>query len=92
MPSQLPKNLSPCDPLSHVFPKEWKEAYFRRNIDTVSGGYICPDCKKIFSGIKGFNLLEGDHIHPRAKGGLTVWENLTLRCKACNIRKSDKLL
>jgi 5-methylcytosine-specific restriction endonuclease McrA len=85
----LPTHLSPCDEVSPLFPQEWKEAYFRRNLDLAQEGYICPDCKNCFSGVKGFRQLEGDHIRPRSKGGLTVWENLTLRCKPCNLKKSN---
>ncbi|MEH2420370.1 MAG: HNH endonuclease signature motif containing protein [Nostoc sp.] len=35
--------------------------------------------------------MHGDHIIPRSRGGLTVWENLTLRCGQCNLLKSNKL-
>lgn len=87
--TSLPTNLPLCDPSSSLFPQEWKEAYFRRHLNLSLGGYVCPDCQNIFSGIKGFRQLEGDHIFPRSKGGLTVWENLTLRCKPCNLQKSN---
>lgn len=88
--TSLPDNLPDCDSLNPIFPQEWKESYFRRHMDLKLGGYICPDCQNIFSGTKGFRQLEGDHIFPRSKGGLTVWENLTLRCKPCNLKKSNK--
>jgi 5-methylcytosine-specific restriction endonuclease McrA len=33
-----------------------------------------------------------DHIVPRAKGGLSTWENLAAACQPCNNRKADKTL
>ena len=89
--TSLPPNLTPCDPHAPVFPRNWKESYFRRNYDFNKGGYVCLDCKNIFSGVSGFQKLHGDHIIPRSRGGLTVWENLTLRCGPCNLLKSNKL-
>lgn len=35
--------------------------------------------------------LEFDHIIPISKGGATTFQNLQLLCKACNIRKSNKI-
>lgn len=31
-----------------------------------------------------------DHIQPRLKGGKTTWDNLTLSCEECNLKKSNK--
>jgi 5-methylcytosine-specific restriction endonuclease McrA len=33
-----------------------------------------------------------DHVYPRSRGGLHVWENVVAACRACNTRKGDKLL
>src|SRR4051812_22046388 len=33
-----------------------------------------------------------DHVVPRSRGGLHVWENVVAACRACNTRKEDKLL
>lgn len=33
--------------------------------------------------------LTFDHIHPQAKGGVTLRENLQLLCHACNVDKAD---
>ena len=88
--SSLPPNLPTCDPQARFFPKAWKQAYFLRNFDKSRGGYVCPDCKKVFCGPTGFQQLDADHIIPYARDGATVWENLTLRCKPCNVTKRDK--
>jgi len=31
-----------------------------------------------------------DHIKPKSKGGLNVWENIALSCKPCNVFKNDR--
>ena len=33
-----------------------------------------------------------DHVVPRARGGLHVWENVVASCRPCNARKGDHLL
>ena len=33
-----------------------------------------------------------DHVTPRSRGGQHVWENVVAACRACNIRKRDRLL
>lgn len=33
-----------------------------------------------------------DHVIPRSKGGLHVWDNVVAACRACNVRKGDRLL
>ena len=88
---ELPRHLPSCDPESPNFPKEWKESYFRRNYNSNLEGYVCPTCRKVFSGTSGFRKLHGDHIIPRSRGGATVWENLTLLCGSCNLSKGNKL-
>jgi 5-methylcytosine-specific restriction endonuclease McrA len=32
-----------------------------------------------------------DHIRPRSKGGDHSWENVVACCRACNVRKGDRL-
>ena len=88
--STLPPHLPTCDPRARHFPTAWKQAYFRRNYNNSCDGYVCPDCEQVFSGASGFRKLDADHIIPHSRGGLTVWENLTLRCKPCNIAKSNR--
>ncbi|MXY29091.1 HNH endonuclease [Candidatus Poribacteria bacterium] len=89
--SKQPPNLPQCNPQTRNFPAAWKESYFRRHYNDNRGGYVCPDCKQVFSGPAGFRQLDADHMTPYSQGGLTVWENLTLRCKPCNTAKGDKL-
>ncbi|WP_117208467.1 HNH endonuclease [Allorhizocola rhizosphaerae] len=33
-----------------------------------------------------------DHVHPRSKGGLHVWENVVAACARCNHHKGDRTL
>ena len=35
----------------------------------------------------GFARLSRDHVHPRARGGQDVWENVATACRDCNGRK-----
>ena len=36
--------------------------------------------------------LTFDHVLPRARGGITSWENVVAACSKCNLRKGSKLL
>ena len=47
---------------------------------------ICPICGEHFE----FSEMEGDHIKPWSKGGLTVLENCQMLCRDCNAKKTDK--
>lgn len=33
-----------------------------------------------------------DHVVPRSRGGLHVWENVVAACRRCNLHKADRLL
>jgi 5-methylcytosine-specific restriction endonuclease McrA len=33
-----------------------------------------------------------DHVVPRSRGGLHTWDNVVAACRACNVRKRDRLL
>lgn len=48
-------------------------------------GYRCTYCNSD-------EYLQCDHIHPRAKGGTDVLDNLTTACRSCNASKRDRLL
>jgi 5-methylcytosine-specific restriction endonuclease McrA len=39
----------------------------------------------------GSEELTIDHVVPRARGGLSTWENCVLACMSCNKRKADRL-
>lgn len=89
--AELPEGLESCNSKQRIFPLSWKEAYFRENFDEVKGGYVCPKCENLFRGLKGFQQLKADHIHPYSKGGLTSWDNLQLLCLKCNLEKSNHI-
>ena len=46
--------------------------------------YVCAYCNGIAETM--------DHVIPRARGGLHVWENVTASCRKCNHKKGNKLL
>ncbi|NDD87027.1 MAG: HNH endonuclease, partial [Actinobacteria bacterium] len=31
-----------------------------------------------------------DHVMPRSRGGMHVWENVTAACRPCNLRACDR--
>ena len=45
----------------------------------------------VYCGTSGGRLTL-DHVVPRSRGGLSVWENVVTSCAPCNLRKGDKLL
>lgn len=61
-----------------VFEKQKKD----KNTDKA----ICPDCNGLFD----YSEMEGDHIKPWSKGGLSTIENCQMLCKSCNGKKSNK--
>jgi 5-methylcytosine-specific restriction endonuclease McrA len=48
--------------------------------------YTCQYCNTQ----PGKNHLTVDHVIPRSKGGLTVWENVVTACATCNQRKGNR--
>ena len=52
--------------------------------------FLRDEFKCQYCGAKGD--LTFDHVVPRAKGGITSWENVVAACSACNLRKGSKLL
>lgn len=48
--------------------------------------YHCCYCNKRFQA-KDLNY---DHVLPRARGGLTDWDNIVTSCYDCNLRKDDR--
>ncbi len=49
--------------------------------------YTCQYC----GSQPGKSHLTMDHVVPRSKGGLSVWENVVTACGACNQRKGNRL-
>src|SRR6202000_3459192 len=47
-------------------------------------GHRCQYC-----GASAENI---DHVMPRSKGGLHVWDNVVASCRPCNTRKRDRML
>lgn len=78
------------DPLSRMFPPEWKDVWFRRKSQKANDDYYyeCPCCRQRFSH-EDIENLHGDHIWPFSLFGETSWENYRLICGSCNIRKSN---
>lgn len=58
----------------------------------VRDAYTCQYCNRHKSVFKQSEFLTRDHIHPVAKGGMDMWENVVTSCNTCNNKKADKLL
>lgn len=66
----------------------WRVDRQRKFLVLHRDGFACRYC-----GIRpGSELLEVDHLVPRACGGTDNAENLVTSCKTCNGRKSDTIL
>ena len=61
-----------------------KVAFTRFNL-FLRDEFCCQYC-----GAKGD--LTFDHVVPRARGGVTSWENVVAACSRCNLRKGAKVL
>lgn len=65
--------------------KPQKRAAFTRFNLFLRDEFLCQYC-----GARGD--LTFDHVIPRARGGITSWENVVAACSPCNLRKGSKLL
>ncbi len=65
--------------------KPQKRVAFTRFNLFLRDEFSCQYC-----GAKGD--LTFDHVVPRAKGGVTSWENVVAACSRCNLRKGSKSL
>lgn len=54
--------------------------------------YTCQYCGRHRHDFKATEKLTRDHIHPTARGGKDVWENVVAACSTCNNKKADKFL
>ena len=52
--------------------------------------FLRDEFKCQYCGAKGD--LTFDHVVPRAKGGITSWENVVAACSPCNLKKGSQLL
>ena len=50
----------------------------------IRDNYTCQYCER------QMHDLTIDHVIPRSRGGLHVWDNVVSACKACNHRKGGK--
>lgn len=90
MQCPMPAGLEEIDPRSRLFPPSWRDAAIRTLFDDLSCGVCCAACHMLFRGRGQLRTLQGDHIRPWSRGGLTTWENLQLLCGPCNFKKNDR--
>lgn len=64
----------------HAVPKFCRQSVLLRD------GYRCQYCGASFTAAQ----LTYDHVHPRSRGGKTVWTNIVMACERCNALKRDK--
>ncbi|RME16153.1 MAG: HNH endonuclease [Alphaproteobacteria bacterium] len=62
-----------------------REVAFTRFNLFLRDGFRCQYCG-------GRGDLTFDHVVPRARGGVTSWENVVAACAPCNLRKGAKSL
>ena len=65
--------------------KPQKRVAFTRFNLFLRDGFSCQYC-----GSK--HDLTFDHVVPRARGGITSWENVVVACSPCNLRKGSRSL
>ncbi len=63
------------------------EVVFSRANLLVRDNYTCQYCGKSVRNPKDRTI---DHVLPRSRGGKTVWDNVVLCCRKCNLRKGDR--
>ena len=68
--------------------KPQKQLAFTRFNLFLRDGFTCQYCGK-----KGDKSdLTFDHVIPRARGGITSWENVVAACSSCNLKKGARSL
>ena len=63
-----------------------REVKFNRRNIYARDGNRCQYCGKKFP----TNELSLDHILPKSRGGLSIWENVVCCCTNCNVKKGGR--
>lgn len=63
------------------------EVVFTRQNLFLRDKFTCQYCGKFLKNPKDRTI---DHVIPKSRGGKTVWNNVVLCCKKCNLKKSNK--
>jgi len=63
------------------------EVIFTRQNLFLRDKFTCQYCGKLLNNPKDRTI---DHVIPKSKGGKTVWSNVVLCCKKCNLKKGDR--
>ncbi len=63
------------------------EVVFSRQNLLLRDKYTCQYCGKHLKNPKERTV---DHVIPKSRGGKTVWTNVVLCCKKCNLKKGDR--
>jgi 5-methylcytosine-specific restriction endonuclease McrA len=63
------------------------EVVFSRHNLFLRDKYTCQYCGKLLKNPKDRTI---DHVIPKSRGGKTVWTNVVLCCKKCNLKKGDR--
>ncbi|HET7416713.1 MAG TPA: HNH endonuclease [Solirubrobacterales bacterium] len=66
-------------------PREAHRRKITRRAVLARDSWTCQYCGSTKSG------LTVDHVIPRSRGGLSVWENIVAACPPCNRRKGNRL-
>mgnify|MGYP001224177196 CR=1 FL=1 len=84
---QIPSVIQ-CTQSSYIPKKYVKILPFTRKNVYIRDQGRCQYCgRKV-----GLNAFSFDHVIPRCKGGLSVWENIVICCMKCNAEKGSKSL
>jgi len=71
--------------MRHVRPVKSGVKFSKINV-CLRDKFRCQYCGHRFA----MSQLNYDHVVPRARGGLTVWENIVSACYGCNSHKADR--
>lgn len=91
MEGELPPFVEDADPTARTFPPGWRDAAIRILYDKAAGGVRCQRCGTLAKRPAELRRLQGDHVVPYSRGGLTTWANLQMLCPACNLKKHARI-